>query len=70
MKAHPQISFVIIGRNEAAHLSACITSVLRVNYPADKKEIIFVDNHSTDDSLAIARRFPLTVIALQQQPGR
>ncbi len=67
MKPDPKISFVIIGRNEAAHLAACLQAVLQVQHPADRKEIIYVDNNSTDESLAIARRFPIHVIALKQQ---
>lgn len=67
MKPCPKISFVIIGHNEGAHLAEAIQAVLRSQHPADKKEIIYVDNNSTDDSLAIARRFPVQVIALTQQ---
>lgn len=69
MMPDPKISFVIIGHNEAAHLAACLQAVLHVQHPADKIEIIYVDNNSTDDSLAIARRFPIQVIALQQEPS-
>ncbi len=69
MKSHPKVSFVIIGRNEEKHLAACINSIMQVNYPQERKEIIFVDNNSTDRSVEIARRFPITVIALKEQPS-
>ncbi|MCG3121601.1 MAG: hypothetical protein ALAOOOJD_04785 [bacterium] len=69
MKTFPQVSFVIIGRNEEKQLAACINSLLQINYPAAQKEIIFVDNNSTDQSLEIARRFPIKVISLKQQPA-
>ncbi|RIK81496.1 hypothetical protein DCC62_02075 [candidate division KSB1 bacterium] len=69
MPTNPKVSFVIIGRNEEKHLAACLQSILQVKYPAEQKEIIFVDNDSTDRSVAIAREFPITVIALKQQPA-
>jgi len=69
MRIYPKISFVIIGRNEEKHLAACITSIMQVHYPDAQKEIIFVDNDSTDGSLAVARQFPITTIALKQQPS-
>lgn len=69
MTPFPKISFVIIGRNEEKHLAACIESIMRVNYPAEQKEVIFVDNDSTDGSLAVAAKFPIKTIALKQQPS-
>lgn len=69
MKSYPKVSFVIIGRNEEKHLAACVDSIRQVNYPPEQKEIIFVDNNSTDSSLEIARRFPIKTIALKKQPA-
>lgn len=69
MKNYPKVSFVIIGRNEEKHLAACIDSIVQVNYPPEQKEIIFVDNNSTDSSLEMARRFPIKTIALKKQPA-
>jgi glycosyltransferase involved in cell wall biosynthesis len=62
------VSVVIIGHNEATHLAESIRSVMAWPYPEELKEIIYVDNHSTDDSPAIARQFPIKVIALKQHP--
>lgn len=48
------ISVVVIGRNEGARLKACLESVRRAL--ADMPyEIIYVDSHSQDDSLAVAK---------------
>lgn len=69
MKTAPKVSFVIIGRNEEKHLAACISSIVQLNYPQEQKEIIYVDNNSTDSSLEVARRFPITIVALKQQPS-
>jgi glycosyltransferase involved in cell wall biosynthesis len=69
MKTYPKVSFVVIGRNEEKHLAACVEALMRLNYPQEQKEIIFVDNNSTDRSLEIARQFPIKIIALKQQPA-
>lgn len=69
MNTQPKVSFVIIGRNEAEHLAACIASIQSVQYPPEQKEIIFVDNNSTDRSVEIATQLGVKVIALKQQPA-
>ena len=56
-------SVVIITRNEAANTAACLESVL---YAFDGRdvEIVLVDSASTDDTVEIARRFPIRTICL------
>ncbi len=51
------ITVVIPARNEAANIEVCILSLLRQSYPRQLLEIIVVDDHSTDDTAAIVRRF-------------
>jgi cellulose synthase/poly-beta-1,6-N-acetylglucosamine synthase-like glycosyltransferase len=46
----PQLSVIIIGRNEGQRLIDCIQSVQAMNYPSTEMEIIYVDSDSTDDS--------------------
>ena len=52
--AEPLVSVVIAGRNESASIGQCIRSALQCGY--DNLEVIFVDDHSDDGSVAIARR--------------
>jgi glycosyltransferase involved in cell wall biosynthesis len=52
---NPQLSIVIIGRNEGERLEHCIRSVQTMNNPFQDIEIIYVDSNSTDDSLARAQ---------------
>jgi len=52
---HPLVSVVTPFYNTAGFLAECIESVLRQDYP--NFEYILADNCSTDDSLAIARRY-------------
>ena len=49
------ISIVVIGRNEGARLQACLESVRRALADVPH-EVIYVDSHSQDDSLSVAKR--------------
>jgi glycosyltransferase involved in cell wall biosynthesis len=51
----PTISVVVPSFNQAAYLEACLDSVLDQGYP--KLELIVIDGGSTDDSVAIIRRY-------------
>jgi len=48
------ISVVVIGRNEAARLGACMEAI-HASLGVLSHEIVYVDSHSTDDSVAIAK---------------
>jgi len=54
------ISFIVIGRNEAKHLSKCFKSIIatvELN-SFDRYEIIYVDSKSEDNCIEIAKSFP------------
>lgn len=61
----PLISVVIANYNYGRYLAETIESVLAQTYP--HVEVIFIDDGSTDDSLEIAQRYPITVLAQQNQ---
>ena len=50
----PLLSAIIPARNEAHNIERCARSILASSYP--KLELIIVDDHSTDDTGAIAHR--------------
>ena len=50
------ISVVVIGRNEGARLDACMESI-KGALSLLKHEIIYVDSHSADDSIARAKSY-------------
>src|SRR5712691_9636494 len=52
----PVVSFVIPVRNDAARLRRCLESIARNDYPADRVEVIVVDNGSRDRSPDVARQ--------------
>ncbi len=51
------ISIIIPARNEAHNIGACIDSILAQKYPASLFEIIVVDDHSEDDTVAIVEGY-------------
>jgi cellulose synthase/poly-beta-1,6-N-acetylglucosamine synthase-like glycosyltransferase len=53
----PTAAIVVPCFNEEKSIASTIASLLKVDYPAGKFEIIVVDDGSTDGTLAIARRF-------------
>lgn len=49
----PPLTVIVPARNEARHIGACVRIILSSNYP--KLSLIVVDDHSTDDTAALAR---------------
>ncbi len=63
------ISILIPARNEATHIERCLRSILSQNYPTQLYEIILIDDHSTDDTVAIAQKIEgnqIQVISLKK----
>jgi chlorobactene glucosyltransferase len=59
----PLVSVVIPARNEARNIERCARSVLATRYP--NLEVIVVDDHSADDTNAIARRVAASDVRLR-----
>jgi biofilm PGA synthesis N-glycosyltransferase PgaC len=54
----PTFSIVIPARNEAANIAACVRSVCGQDYPAERYEVIVVDDNSDDATAAIVHQLP------------
>ncbi|MFZ5433958.1 MAG: glycosyltransferase, partial [Calditrichota bacterium] len=52
----PTISVIVVGRNEEWLIRPCLESLIRLDYPHDKLELCYVDDHSTDGTLGIGRK--------------
>jgi GT2 family glycosyltransferase len=65
----PLVSIIILNWNGEKFIKECIDSVLKTDYP--QKEIIFVDNGSTDNSLNIVNSYSnsLHLVAHSQNLG-
>ncbi|MDZ7342990.1 MAG: glycosyltransferase [candidate division KSB1 bacterium] len=57
MTEQPFVSVVIAARNEEKHLGRCLAALLQSRYPADKYEILVIDDRSTDRTRQIAESF-------------
>jgi GT2 family glycosyltransferase len=55
-QASPRISIVILTALGPTHLADCLESIRRQSYPADRVEVIVVDNGSTVDPTTEAQR--------------
>jgi chlorobactene glucosyltransferase len=50
----PRVTVIVPARDESANIGPCLRSLMRQRYPADCLSIIVVDDHSGDDTAAIA----------------
>ena len=53
----PKVSILIPAYNEEKNISKTIESVLKLNYPKNKIEIIVVDNESSDSTIKLAKKY-------------
>ena len=67
-QAEPLVSVVTAGRNESATIGRCVRGALQCGY--SNLEFIFVDDNSTDDSVAVARRAALSVTRSRHDTAR
>ncbi|MCB2380114.1 glycosyltransferase [Hymenobacter sp. BT635] len=57
LTSFPRVSILIAARNEEANIERCLRALSRLNYPADKLEILIGDDASTDDTMGVVQRF-------------
>ena len=64
----PYISVIVPVRDGEPTITACLDSILTTDYPADRREILVVDNGSTDGTAALIQARPVTYLR-EEQPG-
>lgn len=68
----PGVSIIVVARNEENNISTTLSGLLHQQYPLHLVEIIFIDDHSDDQTLALAKLIvsdELTVLALSDFPS-
>jgi len=63
--SYPSVSIIIPVRNRPQEIRACLTSLAKLNYPAEKIEILVVDDCSSDSTPTVIREFPVKLLALK-----
>lgn len=56
VEEEPAVSILIAARDEEENIEPCLNSLLRLNYPLDKIQILVGDDDSSDRTLEIAER--------------
>lgn len=60
------VSVALITRNQARFVGRLVESVLQEGRRIDIRDIVVADSASSDDTVAIARRYPVTVVRLSE----
>lgn len=58
----PLISIVVPTLNEEKNIRTCLDSIFKQDYPKKRLEVFVIDNYSQDDTVEIARRYPVEII--------
>ena len=67
----PFVSVVIPVLNGEATIDACLSALANVDYPAERREVLVVDNGSTDRTPELVRKYPFTLLREdQRRPAR
>lgn len=66
-EALPFISVVVPVRNGEAMIGDCISSILACEYPPDRREVLVVDNASTDATAEVIARHPVRLLSEPRQ---
>jgi glycosyltransferase involved in cell wall biosynthesis len=59
------LSIVIVCKNEERFIGKCIESVIKATKGIENKEILVVDSSSTDDTIHVAKQYPVTIVQLR-----
>ena len=65
----PRVTIIVPAYNEAARIAASVAALRAQNYPADKLQILVVDNGSTDRTFEILQGLPGILALREMKPG-
>ena len=58
------VSILIAARNESKQIKRCLEGLKNQSYPSNLYEIILIDDHSSDDTIQIARSLDLSMLTI------
>jgi len=61
-KNYPLVSIIVPTYNAQKYLELCLDSIVKQNYQKDKMEILIIDGGSTDNTLAIAKKYNTNIL--------
>jgi len=65
----PRVSVIVPTHNGEATIGACIESLLATRYPCALREVLVVDNMSTDHTRDVVSRYPVVALREDQRRG-
>jgi len=67
LRTYPSVSVIVLTKNSARTLNACLNAIIRSKFKP--KEVIIIDGGSTDNTLEIAREFQVNSILNDEGKG-
>lgn len=64
----PKVSVIVPVKNGGAKIQGLLDSLMQIDYPKDKLEIMIVDGNSSDDTREIVSRYPVKLL-LEERHG-
>jgi len=64
----PSVSVIVPVRDGESTITACLDSILATDYPADRREILVIDNDSSDATPALVQSRPVRYLR-EESPG-
>jgi cellulose synthase/poly-beta-1,6-N-acetylglucosamine synthase-like glycosyltransferase len=66
----PKISIIVPAYNEEKNIGNTLKSIFRSKYPKKKMEVLVIDDHSTDRTASIVKKFNAKLITLKKHMGK
>jgi len=63
------VSVIVPTYNGSRFVEGCVASLLHINFPKDRYEVIVVDDGSTDDTVERVRKYPVRVVRHETNRG-
>ncbi len=65
----PKVSVIVPVRNRPDEIRTCLKSLLELDFPQERLQIIVVDDASEDETACVAEKFPVTVHRMRERHG-